>query len=741
MTYFSHISPNDRVTYDDCLVSNISVDVDKHSKEVTHYRMSVQKSDGDIEIRKFRPEEIRHLIDVEILVVEHGYYNPTRTRDRELYGSRELNGANAHQRERVDLIMQQCRLMERYRAMGMQLTRDSVKEFRSSLVEDYETYQARKFYGTQKPNAAQRLKRLPADSTLLDNYRKYRRSNANPNVFLPTETDPIELDLQASLDFCFVMERLGKYATSYPASKKQVIDDMIQDAKRENAYRVSIGKPEINILSTRQYERWIDLYLDPFEVTMQREGLAAAIKKFGSFEPGRRASAIGEIVLFDAWRAHMKVLDCTREEYNMMCEDERKNVKFISPWITTAEDLATRAVVGVSFSKTPNQEASLECLRMIYRDKTYLFREMGIKDSHWNFICMMQEGSNDSGSEFGDEPFGGALFSNAVRLLASTQMNGAAGVSNLRGAMERFYWTCDLKWARYLPGYTARNPQARNDRKYLSEVCICFDEFQTLFLLFIAEYHKTPHRGLNRRTPAAVWEELSQGVEYDPTQMPSPAQFREACGYHTTAKVTAEGIRYGGAIYSNEFIRNQRKTRLADRIAAPGESVEIMVDPYDLGGISVLANGDLISVRCLDPNMAGKSLREFQAERKLELLKAEAEAREQEGSRREAYDLWRRLSNSIMRASDIGIFGYTKAEVERARNEMEFGKGQHEKPFIGRDEYQDPLTEGGFKTGQPVRPEVAEESNFETDDNVSIDKEPKTSMDRFRSRARNRKRK
>ena len=139
--------------------------------------------------------------------------------------------------------------------------------------------------------------------------------------------------------------------------------------------------------------------------------------------------------------------------------------------------------------------------------------------------------------------------------------------------------------------------------------------------------------------------------------------------------------------------------------------------------------------------MAGKSLREFQAERKLELLKAEAEAREQEGSRREAYDLWRSLSNSIMRASDIGVFGYTKAEVERARNEMEFGKGQHEKPFIGRDEYQDPLTEGGFKTGQPVRPEVAKESNFDTDDNVSIDNEPKTSMDRFRSRARNRKRK
>lgn len=232
-----------------------------------------------------------------------------------------------------------------------------------------------------------------------------------------------------------------------------------------------------------------------------------------------------------------------------------------------------------------------------------------------------------------------------------------------------------------------------------------------------------------------MWEDLSNGAEYDPTQMPSPAQFRDACGYHTTAKVTAEGIRYGGAVYSNEFIRNQRKARLVDRIAAPGESVEILVDPYDLGGISVLANGDLISVRCLDPKMAGQSLREFQAERKLERLKAEAETREQEGARREAHDLWRNLSNAIMRSSDIGIFGYTKAEIERARNETEYGKGQHEKPFIGRDEYVDPVTQGGFKTGQPAEPEVDEGEEPDT-----IDKEPKTSMDRFRSGARNRKR-
>ena len=104
---------------------------------------------------------------------------------------------------------------------------------------------------------------------------------------------------------------------------------------------------------------------------------------------------------------------------------------------------------------------------------------------------------------------------------------------------------------------------------------------------------------------------------------PSPAQFREACGFHTTAQVTKDGIRYAGGIYSNQFVRNERKARLADRIAPPGTKLEIMVDPFDLGGISVLAHGELITVRCLDSQMAGKSLREWKAERQLERMKAD----------------------------------------------------------------------------------------------------------------------
>ena len=733
MSYFQNLNSNDRVTFEGCEVSNIEVVIDKHSKDITHYRLSIPAPEsGTVDIRLFTPAEIRHLKEAEIMDVERGYYTPARVRDRDLYGSREVNGSSSAQRERIDLAMQQCRLMERYYALGMTLTKEGVAQYRDEMVRDYETYQARKKYGTQKANAAQLLKRLPSNSNLLEKFLKYRRAKGNPRAFLPVKSDPIDLDLQVSEDFCFVMERLGRYASADGISKSEVIDDLIGDMKSENVYRESIGKPKMKILSQRQYERWIDKYLDPFEVTMQRESLAAAMRKFGSVEPGRKATYIGEVVTFDAWQAHMKVRNCTRDEYNMMTEERRKAVKLVSPWITAAEDLATRAIVGVSFSLTPNQEASLECLRMIYRDKTHLFRNAGIKGSDYNMICYMREASNDNGSEYGKDPFGGALFSSAVRLLGSTQMNGAAGVSKLRGAMERFFWTCDLKWARFLPGYTAENPQARNDRKYLSEACICWDEFQTLFLLFIAEYHKTPHRGLKGRTPAAVWQELSDNSEYDPSQMPSPSQFREACGFHSTATVSEEGIKYAGIVYSNQFIRQQRMGRMVDRIAAPGERIEIMVDPHDVGAISVLANGDLITVSAITEGVYGKSLREWQAERQIERMKRDAENLEQDEARREARALCKSLSQSIMLASDIGMFGYTKAEIDRAKKEAEYGHGQFEKPFVGRDEYVDPLTEGGYRTAEPE-----DDEDFAEPD--TVDNEAKTDMDRLRSASRNRK--
>lgn len=132
--------------------------------------------------------------------------------------------------------------------------------------------------------------------------------------------------------------------------------------------------------------------------------------------------------------------------------------------------------------------------------------------------------------------------------------------------------------------------------------------------------------------------------------------------------------------------------------------------------------------------MRGKTLRQWQQEKWFDKQKAEAEAQSQKGARDEAEALYRNLSASIAREADIGMIGYTQKEIDRIRLEEEFGKDRSDGSFIGRDEYVDPLS-GGFETEQDVFDETVDPQKEEADPDTP------TSMDRFRSSAKNRKKK
>lgn len=731
MMYFGNITRSDLITFEGRTVSLITPIQDKKSKEITHYRFSIPDDEGNVALRKFRTEEIPHLIESELLVVDRGHFSPQRQNDRAIYGTQEFWTATKDQRERVDLAVYCDRLMAKYEKQGMKRTRKNVDEFRPLMDAEYKAYQARKLYGTAKPNSAQFLKPLPSADTLLVNSRKLRASGGNANVFVVPRREPIEPDIQAAANFCFVMERLGKYASGQAPKKCHVIRPMIKEMIKINAERSKNPNAVLfEIMSEKTYERWIDQYLDPFITMVQREGLAAAQEEFGTVEEGRTTEIIGRIVETDAWMMHLVTLDTTREKYNQMTPEERLAVNRVRRWVVVMLDAATRVILGFSICRTPNENASLEALRMVFMDKTYLFREAGIKDSDYNFRCWLQEMVNDCGSEFGKHPFGGALFSQAVRTLAGSLMNTVAGVATLRGRVERFFWTSDTKWAHYLPGYTANNPQSRNDRKPGDEACITDDELHNLFLCFIAEYHKTPHRGLNFRTPAAVWQEKSEMKEFDPTLMPCPGQLREACGFYAKATICEAGIKVGGAIYADDWTRNQRRVPLVDRIMKPGEKLEIKIDPFDLGGISVVANGGFVRVPCVDPEMRGKSLRQWQREKQLHALKVKAENLAQEGAREEAQSLWQSAAEDIAIKANIGILGYSQKEIDRIVLENSFGRGQRNMPYVGLDEYEDPMT-----TGYEIANEV-----FDEDDTIreEADTDAPTSMDRFRTKSKHR---
>jgi transposase InsO family protein len=731
MMYFKGITAADRVQFEGREVHNTSVLTDRKSKEITHFLLSVADEVEGSVVRKIRVDEMADLIESERVQIDRGYHSVPRQVDRSLYGGQELFGATRKQRLKVDRIMYLVRRMEHYHKHGMPLTREGVNQSKVQLDKEFQQFQARAYHSTDKPNASQRRFPLPASSTLLDYYRRFRGANENPNCFLVSKAEAVEETVQMSDDFVFVMQLLSKYASETKPAKSAIAVECCKTVKAVNKNRREMDYPHmIDERCARTYERWIDLYLDPFEVVMKRKGLAAARRKFKTSEQVQHATFPGEIVQYDAWMFHVSTLNVTRKQWQAMTAEERKRVKRVRRWVVMAIDVATRCILGYSICRNPDERASLEAMRMCYHDKTYLLRNAGIKTQRWNYAARHHLTVTDSGSEFGKHPFGGALFGEACRTLTGSIMNTAAGIPELKGHIERFFFTCELKFARAVPGWTGSNPSARNDRKPHLEACMTDDDLAEAFTAFIAEYHNTPHRGLGYKTPAGVWAEMTADPEFDP-EIPGPKALREACGFYATAKVGEHGISFARTTYSNEFVRNQRMAPGKQRVAAVGDTVEIKVDPHNLGGISVRTPDGFVSVPCTDREMVGKSLREWNREHEIQKLDAEADAEAHAEQRSEANAAWRGVVATCIKDSDVGIAGYTDKEVNRARLEQTFGKGLHEEPFIGRDEEAaDPLN-GGYDTD-------LDPDDLKYGDHSDVAPDALNNMDRFGARKRRR---
>lgn len=742
MSFFSAITAADRISFEGQEVARITPIKDRATDAVTHYAFTVVGEDKSATIRKFTSDEIPHLLESELLEIDRGYHSLARQTDRAQHGSDELFGAKKKQRARVDLIMFLCNRMAQHHMLGMPLTPEGVQSKRAELEREFSDHQARIKYGTERANATQHLKVLPANTTLLEYYRKIRKAAQNPMVFVPPRAQPVDLDHQAAEDFLFILRILYDYASSKQPAKSEIAEKAIEEVAKENERRRAAGIAHlIPTRSSRTYERWIDLHLCPFTVEVERKGFASAKAKFGSVEGGMRATFPGEMIYFDAWQVHCITLDTTRARFSAMSEEQRSKVKRVRRWVVVAIDVATRAIVGFAFCRAPNQEASLRALRMCFADKTSLLRDVGLTKSSWDFRAPIHHVSTDNGSEFGKHPFGGAQFGEAVRRLSGSLLATVAGVPELRSQIERVFLTYELKWARQLPGWTAGKIHLRNDRKPSQEACMTDDELERLFVQFIAEYHTTKHRGLGYMTPAGTWEKLSKDAQFDLTQLPGPAALREACGIYETAGVTAEGIRFKNLAYSNEFIRDQRMARGSERIAKTGEKVSIKVDPYNLGAITVVTDGDMVSVPCLDDNMRGKSLQWWLDQQAATKAEAAKDCAAQAEARREAQDAWRGASDLIARSSGIDLSGRSIEQIDRLAREMRFGKGAHEKPFVGRDEYVDPIF-GGFEIGATPDEtddevgDTVEERNTAIPEETSVDTRDGDGLARFRKQAK-----
>lgn len=750
MNYFSHVRPVDRVTFEGKLVEKIVPCIDRATKNVTHYSLILRDATGEPVSRRFRQDEIGMLIETERLIVDKGFHSLARQTDRALYKGVDLSSMKAAARTKPERMDYLAKRMGHYHRLGMKLTRDGVNDIRGELGRDFARYQSLVYFGTEKPNANQKLYPLPESSTLLGYYKKFRFAAFDPRTFIPTPRKQIEdTSIQAEEDLRFILFHLANYASAELPSKNDVAAATREAVIAENETRRLTGSaPEMKVLSVDRYTRYIDMYLDPFMVTARREGLAAARKKFGTVEKIETKLIPGEEVLVDAWQVHVVTLDVTREAWARMTEDQRRKVKKVRRWIVTFIDVATRLILGFALCRNPSQAASLEALRMCYMDKTPCLQAIGLKNSKWDQRTKIFKIVSDSGSEFGKSPFGGAEFTEAVRRLTGSFMTTTAGIAELRGVVERLYRTFDLQWARKAPGYTASNPTKLNDRKPYAEGCLTDDELHEQLIAFIAFYNHREHRGIGGFTPAGMWENLSDDPLCDPTTIPGPEMLREACGVDHQATISENGILFQGIRYSNAFIRDQRRSIGVDRIDRHGGMVDLRFDPMNLGAISLRVDNRFVTIPAVDQNMYGVRLSDWKKSAELRRSEARRDALDKEPARQEAKAHFQAHLDATKAAAGVDTSGASFAEISRAAMELNFGKGLQDKPFVGRDEYQDPVHHGFALSGEEEWQSTSERQDGDT----SAQEEPSTAeplvdpnevqpdspnaMDRFRSQVK-----
>jgi hypothetical protein len=144
----------------------------------------------------------------------------------------------------------------------------------------------------------------------------------------------------------------------------------------------------------------------------------------------------------------------------------------------------------------------------------------------------------------------------------------------------------------------------------------------------------------------------------------------------------------------------------------------------------------MITVPALDPKMIGLPLSDWRTLRALERAEARKDVESKREARSEARNRWEGEAAVIAKSAGINIQGMTLSEINQAALEITMGKGHHEKPFIGRDEYQDPLMGGFTLAGEeegtlpPATPDTS--TDIKPDPNT-VAPDARNTLDRYRA--------
>ncbi|MEM8575654.1 MAG: Mu transposase C-terminal domain-containing protein [Pseudomonadota bacterium] len=560
-------------------------------------------------------------------------------------------------------------------------TEVSIRSNLAGLRDEVDAIDLARQLGTRKARAGQKsfVRKPPCPRSLLTWIRRYERSGRDPLSLVARTHRSGNRSKRFCLDGArLIAKAIAGYGTSRRPTIRQVATDCINSFATENKLREADGRPPIAAPSRRTIERRIE-GLDRYATYAGRYGAAAANRKFAAIELGIKAGYPMERIEIDEWNVDLLTLLTEAGALDGMSDAQRRGLVRERLWLYVAIDCATRCVLAMRLSETPNSADAILTLADATRDKSDLAREAGCERT-WHQHGGLGAVVTDHGAAFTSEAFRTALGD-----LGATAELPPVGIASLRGRVERLFGTFGTDLMARLAGRTFSNPLERGD--YPSEELAVHSRetlLQVLTVYVVDIYHNRVHAGLGGETPANCWERL-RGLR---GTIPAPVpQLRcRVFGIELTRKVSRMGVTVLGNAYACQALRDMlRHSHDAD--------VTLRVDPADLGWIMVRVAGRWHRAEALRSVMRGVGLAEWRlAVREMRLNHRREEALHEE-----------QIARALRKIDDINAaqlsmlrvrLPYLTAEDLR-REERQLGLGLH----IDMDAVPDvhlPKAEDGF---------------------------------------------
>jgi len=377
---------------------------------------------------------------------------------------------------------------------------------------------------------------------------------------------------------------MGKVVSKYLDDQRPsqaIIFREVQDAfDDENERRRAEVEPEI-VCPSRETVRQAIRKLNPFDMSLTRHGRQAANRQFAPVGMGMQVDRPMQRVEFDEWETDVVALMAEGGLFHHLTDDEKKvlglDKKKARWWITVAICSATRCIVGMVISRTPNSQSALRVIEMMMRDK-----------GGWGDACGGLTPWNQFGwpsvivTDCASYNISGLIQARTSDLGITVQYC-PAGDPHLKGRIERVFGTFATQLMLRLSGRTFSNIAERGDYESEKRAVLNPEEFCSVLVRYVVDVnHRTPHSGLNGETPLDCWNRLVEKFGVQPP--PDLGRRRLTFGQELERTLTRPGITILGIRYHSEMLaRYMAKSH--DR------KVAVRWYPEDIGAIWVELGG------------------------------------------------------------------------------------------------------------------------------------------------------